>query len=582
MRLTTTTMGGLVVMASLVVGLATLGGCASDGGDDGAIDSVETEGSGPDLGDSGDDSGATVGDETGDDTPDDTPDDQTGDDSGDETGDDSGDDSGDQTGDDSGDQTGDDSGDQTGDENGDTTGNENGDSSGDETGDENGDTTGDTNGDTGNETGDETGDACGHSAAECWALFDCCEGHFCTYAGTSYVPGECSHPQSDGAYCQEDAWCQSGHCVDSTCQPEACLGVEGECWSDAECCDGTFCTYAGAYVPGTCNAPLPNGSPCELDAWCAGGYCTDGLCASESCTALDDACWSNTDCCTGVCSWTVESPYVPGTCIQLQPDGQACQADAWCASGWCNDGLCETPTCLAVGAECYSSFECCQHDGASFCTNTFQDYSPGTCQPSQPDGAWCLEASWCLSGNCVDAKCVPAGCQPQEEPCWSGGECCSGMCTWSGDETEPGTCITPQPAGAACVTHDWCQSGHCVDGACTTVGDAPTFAELWELIFQPAGCSSGYCHGSGNSQLSMVDESMAYYNLVVQPAALPGCGLVLRVAPGDPEGSVLWHRVAPAGSGALDCFEKMPYGSDGLSPEDADLVKSWIAAGAPQ
>ena len=567
------TTSGLALIASVVMS----GGCLGDSGGVGTMDPVETENGAPDVGggaesggSAGDETGETAGDETGETTGEDTTgEDTTGDDAGETTGDDAGETTGEDTGDDTGETTGDDTGETTGDDAGETTGDDAG-----ETGD-----TGDNTGETG-DTGD-TGDGCGQGAAECWTMFDCCDGLFCTYAGTSYVPGECSHPQGDGAYCQEDAWCKSGHCIDSACQTEECLPKGEACWSDAECCAGTFCTYAGAYVPGTCSAPLPNGSPCELDPWCEGGHCVDGVCASDSCTSLDDPCWSNADCCSGVCSWSVDNVYVPGTCIVLQPDGQACQEDAWCESGWCNDGACETPTCLAIGAECYSSFECCQHEGASFCTNTWQDYSPGSCQPSQPDGAWCLEASWCLSGNCVDSKCVPGGCQPKDEPCWSGGECCSGMCTWAGDEGQPGACITPQPEGAACVSHDWCQSGHCADGACAAVGDAPTFAQLWELIFLPAGCSSGYCHGSPSSALHMADESSAYYDLVLQPALIPGCGLVLRVAPGDPEGSILWQRVVPSGSGGLDCFDKMPYGSDGLSEADADLVKSWIAAGAP-
>ena len=412
----------------------------------------------------------------------------------------------------------------------------------------------------------------------CWSAGECCDGLFCTYAGTDYVPGECSHPQANGAWCLDDGWCQGGHCVDSACQAQACAAAEAECWSHAECCPGTFCSYAGAYIAGSCHPPQPDGTPCQEDTWCQSGHCVDGVCAQPNCAVQGVECWSGAECCTGVCSWSTQNVYVPGTCIAPQPDGAACEDPAWCQSGQCSDGVCGPQACGSQGSECWLSGDCCDPTHV-FCTNTWQDYNPGACQPRQPNGAWCFADDWCKSGHCVDSTCAAAGCQPTGEPCWSGGECCTGQCTWDGDNTVTGTCGGPQPDGTACVADAWCISGHCADGTCASP-EAITFTELWALVLEPRGCTSPYCHGSFASPLPMPDIDTAYANLVGAQAAQPGCDLTIRVVPGDPDSSMMWHRVAPADLGAAWCGPKMPYGSDGLDLPDALLVKEWILQGA--
>jgi hypothetical protein len=61
------------------------------------------------------------------------------------------------------------------------------------------------------------------------------------------------------------------------------------------------------------------------------------------------------------------------------------------------------------------------------------------------------------------------------------------------------------------------------------------------------------------------------------------CDTTTLVAPGDPEGSVLWLRVRPESmDDGPPCVAKMPKGSTGLSEEAAMLVYDWILAGAPR
>jgi len=107
-----------------------------------------------------------------------------------------------------------------------------------------------------------------------------------------------------------------------------------------------------------------------------------------------------------------------------------------------------------------------------------------------------------------------------------------------------------------------------------------TLTDIFETIFQNKGCTAGYCHGGGAGEVLMNDVDSAYDALVGQDAAEPVCGLTLRVVPGDPESSILWHRVKPLVDGEEPCAAKMPKNEPGLPEADAQLVYDWIADGA--
>jgi hypothetical protein len=88
------------------------------------------------------------------------------------------------------------------------------------------------------------------------------------------------------------------------------------------------------------------------------------------------------------------------------------------------------------------------------------------------------------------------------------------------------------------------------------------------------------CHGPKRAKARLdLGAERARANLVGVPSTeRPD---ILRVKPGDPEGSYLWlkldHR-APEGSG-------MPKGiffSSKLPQEELDLIRRWIQAGAPE
>ena len=104
------------------------------------------------------------------------------------------------------------------------------------------------------------------------------------------------------------------------------------------------------------------------------------------------------------------------------------------------------------------------------------------------------------------------------------------------------------------------------------------FASLYADVFQPAGCTAGYCHGGAHAaNLDMETEDRAYANLVRVAVTAKDCDVGARVQPGKPDESLLWRKVAP---GMAACGPKMPLGTLGLSSPDAERVRQWIAAGA--
>jgi hypothetical protein len=101
-----------------------------------------------------------------------------------------------------------------------------------------------------------------------------------------------------------------------------------------------------------------------------------------------------------------------------------------------------------------------------------------------------------------------------------------------------------------------------------------SFTQVEQEVFEPAGCTAGYCHGGGSGDL------VWSYEELLASAAEPVCGLTERVVPGDPEASILWARVQPMDPEAEACAERMPKDAPPLDATQAQLVYDWIASGA--
>ncbi len=113
------------------------------------------------------------------------------------------------------------------------------------------------------------------------------------------------------------------------------------------------------------------------------------------------------------------------------------------------------------------------------------------------------------------------------------------------------------------------------------VVEGPSFAAVFELVFEAEGCTTGYCHGSAAGELTFDTAEQTYELLLSGEASKDSCGVSTWVVPGDPEASILWYRVRPPElEDGEPCVKKMPQGSDGLSAEQAQVIYDWIAAGA--
>ena len=110
----------------------------------------------------------------------------------------------------------------------------------------------------------------------------------------------------------------------------------------------------------------------------------------------------------------------------------------------------------------------------------------------------------------------------------------------------------------------------------------PTIADLQILIFNQS-CLDAFCHGSVDRAGNLVlEEGQSYSQLVgVTPDnALARTNGLLRVDPGNVDNSFIVLKLA--GPSNPRYGGRMPLGKLPLSESDMQLVRDWIANGAPQ
>ncbi len=181
---------------------------------------------------------------------------------------------------------------------------------------------------------------CANEGTGCMMQSACCAGLVCT--GGPYAFGECITKQPLHAYCEDNRWCSSGVCADGECVNPHCVANGTPCES-TECCSGLCLFPTNSYGPAVCTAPQPAGAWCSYDAMCASGTCADAECAAPTCVARGDECWHDAACCAGDFCTQHGQSYVVGTCLRKRVDGNECEVDSWCRNGHCIDGFCRTP-----------------------------------------------------------------------------------------------------------------------------------------------------------------------------------------------------------------------------------------------
>jgi hypothetical protein len=229
--------------------------------------------------------------------------------------------------------------------------------------------------------------------------------------------------KSNGEACTTAAECASGYCADGTCCVEACTAPCKSCAN----ANGTCTTMIAA------GETDPNATPA-----CVAPYACDGLGAckktnGETCATGGDC--LSTECADGVCcneACDLPCHYCAlstskGTCT-LQPDGEDHRTECQASSGGSDDcaGKCRSGQCAYpdVGTTCGVCSVC---DGTGRCTATpADDDSCGTITCSGLDTA-CRSYQDVTSGRCASlGSCkqpnAPATCTAYVDlPCEDGG-----------------------------------------------------------------------------------------------------------------------------------------------------------------
>ncbi|HMJ15878.1 MAG TPA: PQQ-binding-like beta-propeller repeat protein [Polyangiaceae bacterium] len=129
--------------------------------------------------------------------------------------------------------------------------------------------------------------------------------------------------------------------------------------------------------------------------------------------------------------------------------------------------------------------------------------------------------------------------------------------------------------------HALALDGSFIPDAGTDSGAGATFSAVYDQVLFGAGCASAFCHGASAGNLAMGTRAQAYHNLVNVNAAGDACASSgrKRVEPGNPDASLLVHKISNA---TPECGTVMPPGPGvTLTQAQIDLVRAWIAAGAP-
>lgn len=107
-------------------------------------------------------------------------------------------------------------------------------------------------------------------------------------------------------------------------------------------------------------------------------------------------------------------------------------------------------------------------------------------------------------------------------------------------------------------------------------GLQPTLASIQANVFS-IDCAVSGCHGGASAQQGLrLDAGFAYGNLVNVPS--PRDSSLIRVIPADPDDSFIIHKLE--GTQALG--DRMPDGGPYLPQSTIDVIRQWIANGAPQ
>ena len=170
-------------------------------------------------------------------------------------------------------------------------------------------------------------------------------------------------PADNGAVCDENLDCKSGHCQNGFCCDS------GDCCVEAGECPGSYTKSPTCDIKQTCQGhrvdPVCGDNICGTLDVTDDSACTEGteakgcgLFVSEFCSGEDEQtepscrteCFDNSDCDEG------SHCYAPtSTCRLDNPDGAPCFEDFHCNSEFCADGVCCESSCDGLCDRCDAS-----------------------------------------------------------------------------------------------------------------------------------------------------------------------------------------------------------------------------------
>jgi hypothetical protein len=109
-----------------------------------------------------------------------------------------------------------------------------------------------------------------------------------------------------------------------------------------------------------------------------------------------------------------------------------------------------------------------------------------------------------------------------------------------------------------------------------------TFEAIERRVFARHACTTLGCHGSTPAAAGLVLTGTDVYAHLVSVASATD-GDILRVAPGDPDRSMLWLKLAAR---TIDLpnvpGSEMPIGDPAVGEAELEAIRQWILAGAPE
>ena len=334
-------------------------------------------------------------------------------------------------------------------------------------------------------------------ASDTQALVACSKGQTCDGKGVC--------KKANGQACTGASECSLGFCTDYRCCDKACSSV---CWTCAatgsagkcipmaagkeDTTATTPCTGSSA-CDGKGSCRKATGQACASAVDCGSGFCVDGYCCKEACSATCMACNvpGKEGSCLAVPAGTSDpqaaSPCAaPQACdgkgICKKASGQSCSAAADCGSGFCTDGVCCDKACSASCMSC-STGSCgfakpgsTDSNGIPPCSGTQACDGAGGCKKAS--GQSCSAASECGSGHCVDGYCCKEACSATCMACGVVGKegTCSKLAHGKKDSNATTKCTGVKvcdgkgncllAVGQDCTDNADCANSTCVDDVC--------------------------------------------------------------------------------------------------------------------